>query len=98
MPRCRYRRAHAVTRDSVGTARVARLCPPYELPPLGKKLPQQARCLAFADAAVDLGPVVAGRGDEKFHAVLDRAALGIGGAEIEPADTRERDRGGAHGA
>src|SRR5437763_286036 len=40
----------------------------------------------------------AGRRREVAHAVLDRAALGVGGAVIEPPDTRERDRRRAHGA
>ena len=41
---------------------------------------------------------MAGRRREKLHTVVDRAAFGIGGAVIEPADTGECDRAGAHGA
>src|SRR5262245_47091035 len=64
----------------------------------GEEAAQQGRGLALADAAVDLGPVqAAGRG-EVAHAALDRAALGIGGAVIEPPDAGERDRRRAHGA
>ena len=51
-----------------------------------------------ADAAIDLGPVVAGRRCEEAHAVVDGAALGIGRAVVEPADAGERDRRRAHGA
>ena len=37
-------------------------------------------------------------GGEIAHAILDRAALGVGGAVIEAADAGERDRRRAHGA
>src|SRR5262245_13978728 len=63
-----------------------------------EKVAQQRRGLAFPDAAIDLGPVQAGRGGEIAHAVLDRAALGIGGAVIDPSDAGERDRRRAHRA
>ena len=63
-----------------------------------KKSSQQRRRLGLADAAIDLGPVQAGRRGEIAHAVLDRAALGIGGAVIEPPDAGERDRRRAHRA
>ena len=60
--------------------------------------PQQFAGARRVDAAIDLRAVMAGRLGEEARAVLDRAALGIAGAEIEPAQARERDRGGAHGA
>src|SRR5918997_681355 len=66
-------------------------------PPL-EELPQQGRRLALADAAIDLGSVVAGRLVEEAHAVLHRSALGVVGGEIDPPDAREGDRGRAHGA
>ena len=65
---------------------------------LGEELHQQLRRGSPVDPAVDLGRVVAGRLVEHARAVLDAAALGIGSAEIEPADTRERDGSRAHGA
>ena len=52
----------------------------------------------LGNPAIDLGPVMAGRGGEKPYPVLDRAALGIARAVIEPADTGEGQRRGAHGA
>src|SRR5260370_166595 len=67
-------------------------------PPLPEKLLQQRRRLAFADRGIDLRCVVAGGGGKEAHAGLDRAALGVGRAEIEPADARERDCAGAHRA
>ena len=42
--------------------------------------------------------MMAGRLREEARAMLDRAAFGIGRAEIEAADAGEGDRGGAHGA
>src|SRR2546423_14940801 len=39
-----------------------------------------------------------GRRSKKAHAGIDRAALGIGRAVIEPPDPCERDRAGAHRA
>src|SRR3984957_7902377 len=68
------------------------------LPPLGEEIAQQAPGPAPANAAIALGPVMAGRGGEEAHAVIDRAALRVTRAEMEPADAGERDRGGAHGA
>ena len=41
---------------------------------------------------------MAGRLAEDARAVLDAAALRIGGAVVEPAEARERDGGGAHRA
>ena len=63
-----------------------------------EEIPQQRRRFALADAAIDLRPVMAGRRREEAHAVLHRAALRIGGAVVEPADARKRDRRRAHGA
>src|SRR5262245_57272076 len=63
----------------------------------GEEAAQQGRGFGLADAAVDLGPVQAGGRREKAHAALDRAALGIGGAVIEPPDPGEPDRRPAPG-
>ena len=57
-----------------------------------------ARAFRLGHAAVDLRPVMTGGRGKKLHAVVDRAALGIGGAVIEPADAGEGDRARAHGA
>ena len=67
-------------------------------PPLAKELLEQRRGLGFGKAAVDFRPVMAGRRREKLHAVIDRPALRVGRAVIEPADAGERHRAGAHGA
>src|SRR5579864_8002081 len=67
-------------------------------PPLPEEAAQQLGPARLVDPAIDLRAVVAGRLLEEARAVLDGAALGIVGAEIEAADARERDRGGAHGA
>src|SRR5580704_5779028 len=67
-------------------------------PPLPEKLLQQRRRPGFPDRGIDLRYVMAGGRRKKPHAGIDRAALGVGGAVIEPPDPRERDRAGAHGA
>src|ERR1700739_4344624 len=69
-----------------------------DLPSLPEKFLQQRRGLVFTDRGIDLRHMMAGRGGKKAHAGIDRAALGIGGAVIEPANPRERDRPGAHRA
>ena len=63
-----------------------------------KKARSSARGPRLLDPAVDLRRVVAGRLAEDARPVLDAAALGIGRAEIEPADARKRDRRRAHRA
>src|SRR5256885_16549370 len=75
--------------------------PGYQTPappsaPDGEKLTQQGRRFGFPDAAIDLRPMQAGGGGEITHAVLDRAALGIGGAVIKTPDAGERNRPRAH--
>ena len=50
-----------------------------------KNTPQHRRRLALADAAVDLRRMVAGRLLKEARAVVDRAALRVGGGVIEPA-------------
>src|SRR5205085_9208474 len=72
--------------------------PTTTLPPRSEEIFEQARGFRVADAAIDFRPMMAGGRGKEPHAVLDRAALGIGRAVIEPADARERDRGRAHGA
>ena len=67
-------------------------------PPAAKKPRSSSGRFVLVDPAVDLGPVVAGRRGEEPHAVVDRAALRVGGAVVEPPDAGERHRRGAHGA
>ena len=57
---------------------------------------QQVARLLLGDAGIDLRPVVAGRLAEDARAVVDPAALGIGGAVVEPPQAGEGDRLGAH--
>src|SRR5882757_5788483 len=52
----------------------------HALAPGAEEALEQLRGLGFPDAAIDLGPVQAGRCGEKAHPALDPAALGIGGA------------------
>src|SRR3954470_810513 len=68
------------------------------LAPRLEEVLQQPRRLALADAAIDLGRVMAGRLVEEPDSVLDGASLGVMGREIDPPDASERDRGRAHGA
>src|SRR5271165_5508262 len=67
-------------------------------PPGGEKRPQHRRRLARADAAVDLRRMMAGLLAEEARTIVDGAALGVRGGVIEPAQTSERDRAGAHRA
>lgn len=53
--------------------------------PRAEEAAQQAGGLALADTGIDLGSVVAGGRGEEPDAVLHRAALRIGGGEIEPS-------------
>ena len=66
--------------------------------PLLEKLLEQLPRFGFRKPAIDLRPMMAGRRSEKLHAIVHRAALGIGGAVIKPADAGEGDRAGAHRA
>src|SRR5690606_19461188 len=59
---------------------------------------QQRARGALPDAAIDLRAVMAGGLREHPRAVLDAAALGVVGAEIEPPHPGQGDRRGAHGA
>src|SRR5438034_8305082 len=52
----------------------------------------------FIDTAIDLRSVMAGRLRENARPVLHAPALGVRGTEIKPPETREGDRGRAHGA
>src|SRR5580700_587508 len=63
-----------------------------------EKLLEQRAGFRLRQPAINLRPVMAGRRGEKLPAVVDRAALRIGGAIIKPADTGEGDRARAHGA
>ena len=63
-----------------------------------KKSRSSARGARLLDPAVDLGRVVAGRLAEDARPVLDATALGVGRAEVEPPDARERDGRRAHRA
>src|SRR5439155_4230976 len=53
---------------------------------------------ALVDAAIDFGAMVGGRLVEDPRTVLHCTALWVIGAEIEPAQMGEADRGGAHRA
>ena len=70
----------------------------FELAPFGKKRFEQAGGVNLADAAIDLGPVMARGLVIKPRTVLHRSHLRIDGAEIEPADSRKGGGGGTHGA
>src|SRR5262249_14255562 len=63
-----------------------------------EELLQHRRRLLLADRRIDLRHMMAGRRGEEAHTGLDRAALRIGRAIIEPADTRKGDRARAHRA
>ncbi len=54
--------------------------------------------MAFADPRIDLWRMMAGGLGVEAGAMLDRAALLVRGAVIEPADAREGDRRRAHRA
>src|SRR5262249_43891870 len=66
--------------------------------PGAEEILQQPGRLGLADAAISFRAVLAGRGGEEPHPALDRAALGVDGAVIDPSDAGERDRRRAHGA
>src|SRR5690242_6297388 len=68
------------------------------LAPLTEEVLQQRGGLALVDAAIDVRPVMAGRRREEADAVLDRPALLVGGAEIEPPDAGKRHRRRTHRA
>ena len=67
------------------------------LPPRLEKVLQHRGGLALADGRIYLRDVVAGGRTEEPHAGIDRAALGVARAVIEPADAGKRDGGRAHG-
>ena len=81
-----------------GFGLVSNLGLPPTLAAGGKKVAQHFAAGGLGDAGVKLGPVVAGWLVKNARPVLDAAALGIGGAEIEAADTRQRHRLGTHRA
>ena len=67
---------------------------PFELPalpsaPVAKEAAQKVRRRRLADTGVNLWRMVAGGRGKEADAVLDAAALRVGGAVIEPADARE---------
>lgn len=65
---------------------------------MSKKLPQQFRRSLFLDAAIHIGPMVAGRLRKKARAMVHAAALGVGRAVINPAQPRKRNGRRAHRA
>ena len=67
-----------------------------ELSPHLEKLLQQRRGLPFADRRIHVRHMVTGRPGKEPHAGFHGAALGIGGAVIEPPDSRQRNRAGAY--
>ena len=68
---------------------------PFELPAPSTKAAKEAAKKRgrrrLADTGVNLWRMVAGGGGKEADTVLDRAALGVAGAVIEPANARERD-------
>src|ERR1700752_2043940 len=66
------------------------------LPPVAEEVFEQRGGFKFPDAAIDLGPRMAGWSRQESYAALDRAALRIGGAIVEPPDACKRDRGRTH--
>src|SRR5690606_14148407 len=68
------------------------------LAPVLEESAQQRRRRLLADAGIDLWPMQALRLIENPRAVLDRAALGIGRAVIEPRDAGVHDGARAHRA
>src|SRR5271169_62459 len=66
--------------------------------PLLEEILEQDGCLGFTQSAIDFRPVMAGRRGKELHAIVHRAALGVGGAVIQPADAGKRHGAGAHGA
>ena len=68
------------------------------MPARGEEFAQQRRRRFLADSGVDLGPMQALRLLEHTRPLLDRAALGIGRAVVEPGDPSMPDRSGAHRA
>src|ERR1039457_2626575 len=70
----------------------------HALAPRGEEVAQQSRAFAFADAAIDFRPVMAGGLRKEPHAIFHRPAFWIARAEIKPPDTRERHCRRAHGA
>jgi hypothetical protein len=72
--------------------------PGGRLTPLAEERKEQRPGALLADAAVDIGAVMAGGLRVEAAAVLHRPHLLIRRAEIKPPDARERNGGGAHGA
>jgi len=66
--------------------------------PIAKKGAQQTAGAPFLDPAVNFRPVMGGRLVEQARAMLDCPAFWIVGAEIEPAQAGQGDRGRAHRA
>src|SRR5258708_35427857 len=61
------------------------------LSPHLEKLLEQARRLGLTHRGIDLGDMMTGRRRKEPHAGIDRAALRIGGAGIEPPDPTQQD-------
>ena len=75
---------------------------PLELPPLstavGEETPKKSGRRSFADSGINLWRMMAGGRVKEADAVLDGAAFGVGGGEVEPADARKGNGGGAQSA
>src|SRR6266700_3662455 len=69
-----------------------------KLPSVAEEAFEQRGGFEFPDAAIDLWPMMAGRGCQEANAALDRDTRGIGRAIVEAPDTGKRDRRGAHRA
>lgn len=71
---------------------------PFELPqsaPGTEEVAQQSRGSGLAHAGINLWRMVAGGRGKEADAVIDSPGLGVGGAVVETADTREGNRGRA---
>ena len=93
--------ANCVDGGNPGAARpgdFGRLPAARRLTAVAKEGAQQLAGALLLEAAVDFGLVVGGRLLEQPRPVLDRPALWVVGAEIEPAQAGKADRRGAHRA
>lgn len=65
------------------------MIPYFALATLLEKLLEQIPGRRFAQSSVNFRPVMAGCRGEKFYPILDRSALGVGGAIVKAANTGE---------
>src|SRR5262245_56924508 len=96
-PRPRRSQSRLLRRPAWASSWTRRPSPVSRSPGL-KEFFQQRRAVAFIDAAIDFGPVMARRRGEETNAVLNGTTLGIGGAEVKFVNSRKRHCRRAHGA